>query len=67
LSAVSGILENKIVQYVLVLGVLALISTLPFLSGVAAQIIAGVTMGAGFIGLAFLLWLFSSKGPMGGK
>ena len=67
MSAVKGILDNKIVQYVLVLGVLALIATLPFLSGIATQIVAGVAMGAGFIGFAFLLWLFSEAGPLGGK
>lgn len=63
----NDILENPLVKYAIILGVIAVLAGISFFTSFSADLSAAVTTGSGLIGLVVILWLFGPKGPVSGK
>jgi len=60
------LLNNKIVQFLLVIAVLIILQNLPFMTDVSDEIAAAVTALVGMTSLVAIVWVFSG-GALGTK
>jgi uncharacterized membrane protein len=60
----NDILNNPLVTFAIILGVLTILAGISFFTAVSAGLTSAVTMGVSLFGLVVVLWLFGSKGPL---
>lgn len=60
----NDILNNPLLQYAIILGVLTILAGITFFSAVSVGLTSAVTMGVSLFGLVVVLWLFGPKGPL---
>jgi hypothetical protein len=58
----SFIMNNKIVQFLLVLGVGGILITLPFMAAVSSAVGATLVIMGGLLTLVAIVWVFTEAG-----
>ena len=58
------ILDNPLVEFAIILGVLAVLAGIAFFTDLSAGLDDAVTMGAELMSLVAVLWIFGPKGPL---
>ena len=62
----NDIMDNPIVKWAIIAGVLTILAGIAFFAAVSTGINDAVTMIASLFGLVVILFLFGKKGPLGG-
>ena len=60
-------MNNPLVKWAIIAGVLTILAGITFFSAVSAGMTSAVTLIASLFGLIVILYLFGSKGPLSGK